>query len=449
MTKTFFQCIEATFSYWICLFSFIFLKTTFEKGSEKYYKDDVWARVQVYSLSLIFKLWNKPHYRCASFQQDMLDNLKNVAIPGTGVPLSIFCYSKYLCMYFVFFINPFICLCGAINKANLNANEASKDKLLTWSEYFNDRLLEYYYNHLLHPDDWFSFWRLNCRLVAYHALITNSSHYELEDKWSFLKQGHKLGVAVSPFLIDIEQLVCKHKSIEGGMGIHMFKNATNGGDWILQKRLHNAKWLNNLLPKNAPLSTMRVITFSRWGLKHLDGPPDFFAEDDTDEHAVTEDDASTHVFVLSAVLRLGRENAVTDHSSVMFDVDIPSSRVRKGVSNAHWYQLGIQAPFTCPWLPQEQNIDTHPDPPNATITGYEIPGLKDAITTVTNAHFKMLAEVPIVGWDVCFTTHGVCFLEVNLSCNFFRGSFDIPCYLAHVEQYFKKLEKMEQNNYKK
>ena len=29
---------------------------------------------------------NKPHYRSQSFQVDMIDNLKNVAIPGTGIP---------------------------------------------------------------------------------------------------------------------------------------------------------------------------------------------------------------------------------------------------------------------------------------------------------------------------------------------------------------------------
>lgn len=44
--------------------------------------EDIWGKVQIYSLSLIFKLWSLPHYRSESFQQDMIDNLKNVAIPG-------------------------------------------------------------------------------------------------------------------------------------------------------------------------------------------------------------------------------------------------------------------------------------------------------------------------------------------------------------------------------
>ena len=49
---------------------------------QQQHQDDKWGKVQLYSLSLIFKLWSLPHYRSNSFQQDMLDNLKNVAVPG-------------------------------------------------------------------------------------------------------------------------------------------------------------------------------------------------------------------------------------------------------------------------------------------------------------------------------------------------------------------------------
>jgi hypothetical protein len=39
------------------------------------------------------------------------------------------------------------------------------------------------------------------------------------------------------------------------------------GDWIIQERLQNDDWLNALLPSNAPLSTMRVITTSTWSME--------------------------------------------------------------------------------------------------------------------------------------------------------------------------------------
>lgn len=54
------------------------------------------------------------------------------------------------------------------------------------------------------------------------------------------------------------------KSYQGGMGLYFFKNATAGGDWIIQERLDNDAFVGSLLPENAPLSTMRVISASRF-----------------------------------------------------------------------------------------------------------------------------------------------------------------------------------------
>ena len=51
----------------------------------------------------------------------------------------------------------------------------------------------------------------------------------MEDKWTFLIEGQELGVPVSPFL-QIEDIVCKNKNVEGGLGIHFYKNALHGGD---------------------------------------------------------------------------------------------------------------------------------------------------------------------------------------------------------------------------
>jgi len=104
---------------------------------------------------------------------------------------------------------------------------------------------------------------------------------------------------------------------------------------------------------------------------------------------------------------------------------------------------------------------------------------------VTASHYKLMRDVPIVGWDVTFTPHGIYLLEVpsslptsralliflpcyectffgcrlclnpfsflvratyfqvNLSCNFFRGSFDICEYVAFVDAYWTHLEKLE------
>lgn len=74
------------------------------------------------------------------------------------------------------------------------------------------------------------------------------------------------------------------------------------------------------------------------------------------------------------------------------------------------------------------------------ITGAVIPDLEAKLALVQDAHFKLLPDVPLVGWDVALTTKGVCLLEVNLSCNFFRGSFSLGPYVQFVHDYFVALE---------
>lgn len=322
------EIFSTTIQYWACLLSFVFLSTPYSQCT--YFVNDPHAKVQIFSLSLIIKLWSQRHYRSESFQQDMLDNLKNVAIPGTGIPISFFCHSQFTVLFGLFVVNPIICLLGAINKVR----KQSPHVLI--NEQNCDALKSYYIQHLLHPDDWFSLWRMNCRLVSYHSLITQSKDYKMEDKWTFLVQGKALNVPVSPYYDNIEAIVCKNKLIEGGMGIHFYKNASFGGDWILQAKLKNAPWLNALLPENAPLSTMRVITTSTFTINEKFISASRIKAENSDESGadVAGDSSANHdettakevIRPESAVLRLGRMNASTDHSSILFDVDIKTGR---------------------------------------------------------------------------------------------------------------------------
>lgn len=255
----------------------------------------------------------------------------------------------------------------------------------------------------------------------------------MEDKWTFLVQGKALGVPVSPFL-EVEDIVIKDKNMEGGLGISFFKNALHGGDYIIQKKIKNAAWLNKLLPSNAPLSTLRVITASNYPLQtFLKGPGN-----------VNTKDWRQFVKPLSSVIRLGRKGASTDHSSVLFDVDLSTGVIGEGRSNAHWYNLSPSAMFTGKWVPPPVT-NSHPDitEGDSIITGKKIPDMKEAIDIVTWSHHMLMKDVPLVGWDVAFTTEGICLLEVNLSCNFFRGTFDKVTYFEFINSYWQMLEARE------
>jgi len=487
--------ISATGNYWAALYTWIFRGKTYSENEIYFAKDDVQAMCQVYGLALCFTMWDLPHYRSRSYQQDMLDNLRNVAVPGTGIPLSVFCHSWWVCLFFVLFTVPTICFFGACNKVRLHGGGV-------------EALMTHYKEHLLHPQDWFSYWQLNCRLVSLHSQKLRARGYQLEDKWSFLKEGEALGVPVSPFFQAPRRLVIKHKDIEGGMGIYFFDNAVHGGDWILQADLKNAPWLQELLPSPAPLSTMRVITSSTWTMaKHghvvakkefasaiaagtvptpeiasgdAKGVPSQSTDSETlrnrkgkgkgkgkhnaEPHSnemsserlstdgelsgvnkmrATLAEASRYVTARSAVLRLGRAGAATDHSSVLFDVDIKSGTIKEGRSNAHWYKLGPVAASSCPWLPPNDGFSSHPDTPGKpAISGRAVPQQEweAAMDIVVRSHYNMLPDVPMVGWDVAFCEDGIFLLEVNLSCNFFRGTFDTEDYFSFVDGHFRDLE---------
>lgn len=139
-----FFAIANTFKYIYALYAFVF---SGKKYSEVLvFADDIQAKALVFSYSLIFKMYKEPHYRSSDFRQDMIDNLANVAVPGTGVPLSIFSRSYYVTLFYVMFIVPFVCFCGAVNQVLVQKQYT----LSTFTTLVTDTYIEF----LFHPDDW-------------------------------------------------------------------------------------------------------------------------------------------------------------------------------------------------------------------------------------------------------------------------------------------------------
>ena len=379
------------------------------------------ARLQIYSLCLHLRLWALPHYRSGTFSNDMRKNLRNVALPGTGFPLSLLCTNYLLAVVFLWIGVPLAALAAALVRVRGEAKAPPLDGAprASFGTAFSEALLACGTGGRA----WFHYWRLNCALASYHAHKTNDEGYELEDKLTFLQACEREGVAVSPWLRH-PRIVVKHRNEEGGLGLHAYNNADAGGDWIIQQWLENDDGIARLLPANAPLSTLRLITASKAAAKPKSA-------------ACSPND----VLLLSACFRAGREGATTDHSCIMFDVDVPSGQCLKGTSNSHWYQLGLSKALQCPWYSEGHTIANHPDSGQA-VAGEPLPDMARCVQLVTDAHRKLMPRVPLVGWDVAITKdHGMLLLEANLSCNFFRATFDIDKYAAFVEEVLGFLEK--------
>lgn len=400
-SKTLITALEDLCTFYRTIFYFLWYEGSF--ADCPHFKGDTQARCHLYSLSLILYLWNRPHYRNGTFQEDMVKNLRNVAVPGTGIPLSIFCYFRVTVLWVMLVAYPLICVVAAY--------KAAAGQLSAMPHHFVEQLL--------HPQDWFSYWRLNCRLASLHAHQTRDQGYEFEDKWTFLTLGKQRGVSVTPWL-KTHKLFVKHRNEEGGLGCASYSNAAHGGDWIIQECLTNGAEIAPLLPEDAPLSTFRVMTASDGGLS-------------------TVSEGCETVRSLSCVFRAGRAGAMTDHSSILFDVDTATGTIRKGTTNQHWYELGLSKIASTPWT-SAHDTTHHPDC-GALIAGQQLPNIAKILKTAEDAHRRLSPGVPIIGWDVAVTDRGFFLLEGNFSSNFFRGTFDKAAYFDFVSKYFVDLEK--------
>lgn len=404
----------STLSEFVSILLLFWRSVTFFLLGGKYSKAPQWFRdlpahsqTHLFSLALISQLWSKPHYRSGTFQNDMLKNLRNVAVPRTGIPLSTFCHTQITALGFVLIVYPIIAAIAAIRAGwHLHGSKASS------------AMVEAFREQLLAPRDWFSLWRLNCRLASYHSGKTGATGYKMEDKWTFLTEAEEAGIAVSPSM-DAHEIVVKDRNEEGGMGIHFFRNARHGGEWIIQEKLENDSFVASMLPENAPLSTFRIITASRGGGLSYCGDM---------------------VVPLSCVFRAGRAGAKTDHSSIIFDVNMHTGIIGRGTTNSHWYQLGAKGLWSA-WS-SEKTIIKHPDRP-VEIAGRKVENIEEMKNLCVSAHEKLLPDVPMAGWDVALTNKGVLLLETNLSCNFFRGTFDEDEYFNLVHDYFMMLDSEE------
>jgi hypothetical protein len=80
------------------------------------------------------------------------------------------------------------------------------------------------------------------------------------------------------------------------------------------------------------------------------------------------------------------------------------------------------------------------------LSSMHLPGCRTSLAHLMFGRFRFslyTIGVPFAGWDVVLSADPdlpVCLLEVNLSCNFFRGSFDKKLYLDFIDDAFAILQ---------
>jgi hypothetical protein len=401
------RCVPVLVCYWRGLFFFA------RGGSYTncpVLRKDQHAKAHLYSMVLTFYLWDEPHYRAGTYKEDLRDNLKNVAVPGTGLPMSFWVRAKPLGYLFCFITNPILCFCIAALRCGLE-----------WEQWraFHEEFLQL----LLHPTDWFTLWRMNCSLATFHSSLLNVPGYRMENKWVFLKAGGESGIPVTPWHPVRSLAISRSQPTSLYHPTQQFEGVTHGGDWIIQERVTNSPFLKQFLPSDAPLSTFRIVT--GWEL-----------QDSSDsEGQEPQENSVDRVIPFCCVLRAGLSRAETDHVSILFDVDMETGEVRQGTTNNHWYRVGLSQVGQRPWT-SYHNVTSHPDSKKA-VTGRVVEDIDKMVQLCRTAHAQLLPKVPMAGWDVAQTDDGsLNLLEVNLSCNFFRGAVDLPRYFAFLDRYF-------------
>jgi len=352
---------------------------------KKLTKERLRTVVWIWSLVQNVLIWDQPHYRHPSFSIDAQTNLRNVSIPYMWFTLKWFCFHKVCLIFFLLIVYPYICFCAAIQACFLKYKKGHK-----WS------LSTEFSIQLLRPEDWFSYWRLNCVLTSWVWLKTKTKDVELEHKMKFIQKCQVEDLPVTPtFNFDV---VTKHVNEEGGLGVYSYSNVENGGEYIVQPRFKNSDEIAELLPADAPLCTFRVCTISNV--------------------------ASKKASLICVVFRAGRRKAETDHSCVLCPVNPNTGELQRGT-----YQ----------WCRDNEEIH-HPDT-GKRLEGEKISHVKGMCDLCIKAHEKLCPDVPVVGWDITNTlNHGVLFLEANLSANLHKGNFDRSKYFSQVYENIKFIE---------
>lgn len=226
------------------------------------------------------------------------------------------------------------------------------------------------------------------------------AHHRLDDKRSFVEACRAADLPVprsvraTAAVAEGGEWIVKQPLADRGVGVFLLAAAAlaaraDAGDLLVQERLGNHPDLARLLPPDAPLSTLRVITT----LDRPGGAPR----------------------VTRVALRVGRAGRLTDNAAgggLWAAVDPATGRAGSALRRATFLVRHEGVPV--------RDL-VHPDTGRA-FAALTVPGLVEAQDLALRAHAQLAPEAITLGWDVAPTARGPLLLEVN----FWAASYDDP-----------------------
>ncbi len=227
---------------------------------------------------------------------------------------------------------------------------------------------------------------------AWEYALHRPPHHTLDDKRAFAAACARVGLP-TPRTVEVVEAVArggrwiaKERLSDRGVGVHDLSAAElaarpDAADLVIQERLRNHRGLLGLLPPDAPLSTLRVVTT----LREPGRPPR----------------------VTRLAFRAGRAGHLTDNAAgggLWAPVDPTTGRAGPALTRATFLERRDGRPV---------RTTVHPDT-GRPFAGLRIPRLAEARDLAVRAHALLAPEAVSLGWDVALTDRGPVLLEVNL-----------------------------------
>lgn len=225
--------------------------------------------------------------------------------------------------------------------------------------------------------------------AAWDYSKTRADWHSLEDKGVFVKRAREAGLPIPPTVTSAEaiarggQWICKDPTADLGYGVawltaEELAEVDDHHEIVVQERLYNHPALP--FPKDAPLSTLRVITLL---------------------------DANGEPTVSRCAVRIGRSGSPVDNTQqggIWCRVDLETGELCAGVKKDDFGVWEDGHPI---------RHGEHPDN-GRSFVGVRVPWFDEGRRLALEAHRKLAPDAPSLGWDVALAAEAPVLLEVNV-----------------------------------